>query len=189
MQEIICRNFEQSITEAMDKYNAPGIAASLIINGDVAFSKTFGVSKIGDTVAPITTSTIFAIMSIAKSFTATAIMQLAEKEEIDLNSPVSTYLPYFYVEDEKYKKSPITIKQLLSHTAGFSEYFWVASLQDQNLVKLIRGVPQYEGILNDFPDHVLKKIRNREDVTRYFSNAKLHYNPGEGWQYCLCNSR
>jgi CubicO group peptidase (beta-lactamase class C family) len=93
-------------------------------------------------------------------------------------------LPYFHVKDEKYIKHPITVKQLLSHTAGFPEYFPIASLQDQNLVKLYRGIPEYEVIMRYFSDEVLSKITKREDVSRYFANVKLQYNPGEGWQYC-----
>lgn len=185
MRDTQILKFEQCIIEAMRKYNAPGIIASLVINKEIAYSKGFGVTRIGDFAVPITSDTIFSIMSITKSFTATAIMQLVETMNICLDDPVSNYLPYFQVQDEeKYIKNPITVKQLLSHTAGFPEYFPIASLQDQNLAKLYRGIPQYEAIMSNFPDEVLTKIKNREDVTRYFANVKLQYNPGEGWQYC-----
>jgi glutaminase len=84
VQSTYIRNFEQSIIEAMDKYNAPGIVASLIDNREIAYSKAFGVSKIGDFPVPVTTDTIFSIMSITKSFTASAIMQLVETMNIAL---------------------------------------------------------------------------------------------------------
>ena len=101
-----------------------------------------------------------------------------------LDDPVSKYLPYFQLQDELFIKNPITIKQLLSHTAGFPEYIPIASLKDKNLLQMYRGIPQYKEIMSQFSDEVLDKIKSREDVTRYFTNVKLQYKPGEGWQYC-----
>ncbi|WP_416150063.1 serine hydrolase domain-containing protein [Salipaludibacillus sp. HK11] len=184
MRPTYIRNFEKTVSEAMKKYHAPGIVARLLVNREIVYSKSFGVSKIGDIPTPLTNDTIFSIMSITKSFTATAIMQLVEKGSISLDDRVSDYLPYFHINDQKYIENPITIKQLLSHTAGFPEFYPIVSLQDRNLVKLYRGAPQYEAIISKFPDEVLSKIKNREDITRYFENVQLQYKPGEDWQYC-----
>ncbi|ALS25604.1 serine hydrolase [Paenibacillus sp. 32O-W] len=181
MQPAFIYNFEKTIIHAIEKNNAPGLVANIVLDRELAYSKAFGVSKAS---VPITSDTIFSIMSISKSFTATAIMQLVEKRVILLDDPVSNYLPYFHIHDEKYKKNPITVKQLLSHTAGFPEYFPIASFQDHNLVNMFRGVPKYNALLENFSEELLGKIKTREDVTRYFAHVKLQYDPGEGWQYC-----
>ncbi|WP_318617596.1 serine hydrolase domain-containing protein [Sporosarcina sp. YIM B06819] len=171
------------IQEAKEQYLAPGIVVNLITNGEIAYSKGFGFSQVDNVDKPITAKTTFSIMSITKSFTATSIMQLVEQGLLSLDDPVSRYLPYFQVHDETLTHQ-ITIRQLLSHTAGFPGDFWIASLKDPNLIPLMKEVPEYQSILQQFPEIVLNKIRNREDVTRYFSNVNLLFEPGQGWHYC-----
>jgi len=61
----------------------------------------------------------FHIASISKTFTATAVIQLAEKGKIDINKPLIAYLTYFGMNDERYRR--ITIKQMLNHTSGFPD--------------------------------------------------------------------
>ena len=65
---------------------------------------------------PVTADTPFLIGSISKSFTAMAVMKLAEAEKIELGAPVSRYLDVF----KDRPSGAITIRQLLSHTSGFS---------------------------------------------------------------------
>src|SRR5699024_6907666 len=118
-----------------------------------------------------------------KSFTATSIMQLVEQGLIELDAPVSRYLPYFKIKNEALTQQ-LTVRQVLSHTAGFPGDFWIASLQDRNLARLMQQAPEYHSILEQFPEDVLNTINNREDVSKYFSNAQLLYEPGQGWHYC-----
>jgi len=86
--------------------------------------------------------------SVTKTFVATAVMQLVEKGKIDLDAPLTRYLPYFRLSDERYRA--ITIRQTLSHTSGIPDtvnYNWdkpeydagalerfVRSIADQKLV-------------------------------------------------------
>ncbi|MEK4302478.1 serine hydrolase domain-containing protein [Oceanobacillus sp. FSL K6-0251] len=175
--------FEGLIDEAREQYFAPGVVVNLISNGEVAYSKSFGYAEMDNVDKPITAETIFPIMSITKSFTATAIMQLVQEGLLALDDPISLHLPYFHTHDDAVTEQ-ITIKQLLSHTAGFPGDFWIASLQDRNLLSLIKQAPEYELIVQQFPEETLNKIKNREDVTRYFSNANLLFEPGQGWSYC-----
>ena len=67
----------------------------------------------------MTPQTPFIIGSVAKSFTALAIMQLVEANKIDLDAPVQRYLPWFRVADEK-ASAEITVRHLLNHTSGIS---------------------------------------------------------------------
>src|SRR5699024_3813351 len=57
-------------------------------------------------------------------------------------------------------------------------------LQDRNLAHLMQQAPEYHSLLEQFPEDVLNTIKNREDVSKYFSNAQLLYEPGQGWHYC-----
>ena len=67
----------------------------------------------------MTPQTPFIIGSVAKSFTALAVMQLVEANKIDLDAPVQRYLPWFRVADEK-ASAEITVRHLLNHTSGIS---------------------------------------------------------------------
>ena len=97
MQQAYIQNFEQSIMNSMEQHHAPGIVGSLIVNREAVYSKAFGVAQLDNTAAPMTPDTVFSIMSIAKSFTATAIMQLAEKMIIGLRRSCFKVLTLFSV--------------------------------------------------------------------------------------------
>src|SRR5699024_7486380 len=88
--------FEGLIDEAREQYFAPGVVVNLISNGEVAYSKSFGYAEMDNVDKPITAETIFPIMSITKSFTATAIMQLVQEGLLALDDPISLHLPYFH---------------------------------------------------------------------------------------------
>lgn len=66
---------------------------------------------------PVTPSTVYAIGSVTKSFTATAILQLRDRGLLNLDSPVQRYIPWFRLADAETSQS-ITLRHLLSHTSG-----------------------------------------------------------------------
>lgn len=78
MRDSFIENFEQSVVDAMEKNKVPGMAASILIDREVAYCRAWGVSRHGDRSAPMTPDTVCAVMSVAKGFTATAVMQLVE---------------------------------------------------------------------------------------------------------------
>ena len=53
--------------------------------------------------------------SVTKTFTATAVVQLWEQGKVDLDAPVTRYVPYFQMQDERY--TAITVRQMLSHVS------------------------------------------------------------------------
>jgi CubicO group peptidase (beta-lactamase class C family) len=63
----------------------------------------------------------YALGSITKIFTATAVMRMIEQKQIGLDSPVRSYLPELELEDSRLGSSPITIKHLLSHSSGLPD--------------------------------------------------------------------
>jgi CubicO group peptidase (beta-lactamase class C family) len=103
----------------MERQRIPGMAVVVIKNGQVQELKGYGVADI-TTKQPVTPDTKFAIGSTTKPFTAMAIMMLVEEGKVNLDAPVSQYLT-----DLPAQWQPLTIRQLLSHTAGlYEDYDW-----------------------------------------------------------------
>jgi CubicO group peptidase (beta-lactamase class C family) len=120
--------FMQSL---IDTAKIHGITIAITKDKEIVYSKAFGVanSQTKDNLRP---EHIFHVASISKTFTATAVMQLAEKGKIDINKPLVHYLPYFKMDDERYKT--ITIKQMLNHTSGIpdvEDYEWEKAVADE----------------------------------------------------------
>jgi CubicO group peptidase (beta-lactamase class C family) len=93
---------------------APGLAYAVVENGE-SFSGARGEILVGSG-RPVTADTPFLLGSISKGFTAMAVMKLAEAGELALGAPVSRYLDVF----KGRPSGAITLRQLLSHTSGFS---------------------------------------------------------------------
>ncbi len=92
----------------------PGLSMVIALGGDILYAKGFGLAD-GPKGMAATPDTVYQWGSIAKVVTVTAIMQLREKGLVDLDAPISRYLDYFPSE------YPITVLQLLNHSAGMPE--------------------------------------------------------------------
>jgi CubicO group peptidase (beta-lactamase class C family) len=101
---------------------APGCAAAVSLNGDVVFEKAFGLADLEHNV-PNTIQTIFESGSVAKQFTAAAVVLLQQDGKLSLDDPVKKYIP----ELPDYG-SPLTIRHLLNHTSGLRDWGTVLSL-------------------------------------------------------------
>jgi CubicO group peptidase (beta-lactamase class C family) len=115
LDSALVAKIEATITQTMKTYQIPGLAIGIIKDGQVAYTKGFGLAEVG-TDRAVTPETVFQLGSNSKTVVVTAIMQLKEQGKIDLDAPVAAYLPYFQLADERYKE--ITIRQLLSHRSG-----------------------------------------------------------------------
>jgi CubicO group peptidase (beta-lactamase class C family) len=116
---------EEKIFDAYYYYDLPGIAVGVGTgqNG-LEFAKSFGKKNVTtrETLKP---KDIFHMASMAKLFTGTGIMQLWENGLLDLDVPITTYLNWFLMGNPQAKQ--ITIRQLLTHTAGMpdvQDYHW-----------------------------------------------------------------
>ena len=106
------------IDRFLEFYSLPGFAISVVKGQKVIFAKGYGVQSV-DEPAPVTLQTVFSTASVTKLFTGIAVMQLYDVGLVDINSPVSAYLPYFKLKDPRYRW--ITLKQMLSHTSGMPD--------------------------------------------------------------------
>ena len=127
------------VEQEMSACRIPGFALAVLQNGQLLYIKGYGrADPIGREVLP---DTPFYIASLSKSFTALAIMQLVELDQIDLDERVRAYLPWFTLEDAETSDS-ITIRHLLNHTSTLVEdaEFAVATLRgdDTSIVQLVK---------------------------------------------------
>lgn len=101
----------------MTKDLIPGLAAVIIKSGRIAWSRGYGYADIGAGRRMDPAATIQNIGSISKTITGTAVMQLVERNLIDLDQDVSRYVQ-FPVQHPKYPAVPITCRLLLTHRSG-----------------------------------------------------------------------
>ena len=109
-------NPDKKLTELTGKRGNIGITAAYSVNGDIKWSNSAG-NLCSENNNPFSTTTLTRIASISKNFTAVAIMQLVEKNLVELDTPVENYLSNFPSD-----KKEVTVRQLLAHTAGIPQY-------------------------------------------------------------------
>ncbi|GMX66686.1 serine hydrolase [Paenibacillus elgii] len=110
--------FEAYAKAMMEKEAIPGAAVAVSLRGETVYQQGFGVRNM-ETGDPVTSDTVFGIASVTKSFTALAIMQLAEEGKLSLDDPVTKHLPEFKLRTSGGMRSEgIRVRHLLSHTAG-----------------------------------------------------------------------
>ncbi|WP_404962585.1 serine hydrolase domain-containing protein [Streptomyces sp. 147326] len=127
-------------------HHVPGASLALLVDGTVHELAT-GVLHRG-TGVEATTDSVFQMGSIAKIYTATLIMQLAESGELDLDAPVVDLLPEFSVADPEAARA-ITARRLLSHTGGLTcDFTHDSGRGDDCLAKYVEAA---KGVALDCP--------------------------------------
>lgn len=119
--EQLIPTLEAEIPAAMAANDVPGLAIGICDADGTRWSRGFGTTTRGGDV-PITTATRFSVQSTSKLVTATAAMVAVAQGLVDLDAPISRYLPGFTV-NSAFDADPcdlITLRHLLSHTAGFT---------------------------------------------------------------------
>ncbi len=169
----------------VDDGKIPGGVAVIAHRGRVAFSTAFGYRNL-ETKELMTEDTIFAIASMSKPITCVGVMRLVEQGKVGLDDPIARYIPE--LKDLRVLGDPkndtdteiatvaarrgVTVRDLLSHTSGFSYGSFMSSND-----RLGKG---YALARVQAPG--LKTIA--EQVTR-LARAPLAHQPGEGWTYGL----
>jgi len=121
-------DYEDKIEFLMRMGHIPSLAACIVKNDSLVWSKAYGYSDIKQK-KHATLDTVYPIASVTKLITATAIMQLYDQGEFDLDDDVSNYLP-FELRNPKFPDDPITFRMILAHHSSldnellrFSVYF------------------------------------------------------------------
>jgi CubicO group peptidase (beta-lactamase class C family) len=155
------KELEVVLQEIMTRWGVPGLAIGMVEGDQIIYAKGFGVQSL-ETQTPVTLDSVFCVQSIGKCFVATAMMQLVERGKVNLDAPLVQYLPYFQMDDERYRH--ITIRQALSHTSGMPDF------PDTEYVEWVRDHPEADD-------------GAAERFVRSLSSKKLTANPGERFSY------
>lgn len=126
------------VGSALDTTGIPGATVSVVANGQVLTERGYGLANVGSDDTPARDvdpdETLFRIGSVSKVVTATAVMQLVENGRLDLDTNVQEYLDF----DLPTPEGAVTLRHLLTHTAGFEER-----------VKGLIGAPGSQPVLRD----------------------------------------
>ena len=113
------------IQNQMKEHNIVGATLAVVQDGEIILLKGYGFADRESRTLVDPSTTLFRPGSTAKLFTWTAVMQLVEEGKIDLDADVNEYLdfglPEHLLGDNNAAPEPITIKHLLTHTAGFED--------------------------------------------------------------------
>ncbi len=107
------------ISAEMARERIPGAGFVFVEDGRVLLQRGYGLADVAHDRRVDPSSTIWRVGSISKVFTATAVMQLVDRGLVDLDAPVDRYVRR--VSIPRTYEDPVTVRQLLDHTAGFDE--------------------------------------------------------------------
>ena len=105
------------IKEQMAYRQLPSLTIGIVYDQELIWAQGYGYADL-ERQAPATPRTLYRIASITKTFTATAIMQLRDAGRLRLDDPVVDYLPWFQLRNPFDQAPVVTIRHLLTHTAG-----------------------------------------------------------------------
>jgi CubicO group peptidase (beta-lactamase class C family) len=136
--------------------DSPGCGVGVSRNGAVIFERGYGLANLERRV-PITSSTVFHLASITKSFTAMSVLLAAERGVLSLDDEVSKYVPDWSAREHK-----VTIRHLLAHTSGLRDAY------------VLQGWAPNNGNTND----AFLKILARQRGLNFAPGAEYQYNNG-----------
>ncbi|MGC9521798.1 MAG: serine hydrolase domain-containing protein [Anaerolineae bacterium] len=142
--EQLWSSLSEWVPRQMEKNDVPGVVVG-ILHGDETYTAGFGVTNV-DHPLSVTDETLFQIGSITKTFTTTALMRLVERDELDLDAPVRTYVPDFRVADEA-ASSQVTLRHIVTHVSGwFGDFFHDTGSGDDAIRKYVAAMADLEQV-------------------------------------------
>ena len=135
------------IPSQLQNRNIAGGVVSVVKDGQVLFQKGYGYADFEAKKPVLPGETLFRPGSISKLFTATAVMQLVEQGKLDLDRDVNDYLDFAI---PKTYPEPVTLRQLLTHTAGFEETLKNLFVAHESDMKSLRAY-----LVNQMPARIL----------------------------------
>ncbi|MGH9498760.1 MAG: serine hydrolase domain-containing protein [Terriglobales bacterium] len=123
----------------MQRQHIPGLSLLVTRDGKIVRAQGYGFANL-ELQVPVKPETIFQSGSIGKQFTATAIMMLVEEGKVHLDDPITNYF-----KDAPPAWQHVTIRELLSHTAGFTDYpgkfDFHKDYSEADLLKIVEAIP------------------------------------------------
>lgn len=143
--------------DELAKTGVPSASVAIVKDGQIAYLRAYGNARLGPD-APATPEMRYSIGSVSKQFTAAAILLLQEQGKLSLDDKVSKFIPGLTRGDE------VTIRQLLSHTSGYQDY-WP---QDYVMPMMLQPV-------------------DAQKILDTWARKPLDFDPGTKWQYSNTN--
>jgi D-alanyl-D-alanine carboxypeptidase len=141
------------VAKALTDSGTPAVSLAIVKDGKIAFAKAYGDARLAPK-TPATAAMRFSIGSVSKQFMAAALLIAQENVKLSLNDPVGKYLPGLT------RANDITVRQLLSHTSGYQDYY-----------------PQ------DYVPPFMREPVTAAAILDRFANKPLDFEPGTAWQY------
>jgi D-alanyl-D-alanine carboxypeptidase len=157
MPDDLTSGVRSTVTQQLGDAGAPGAGVAIVVDGEIVFAGGIGSTDLAGH-EPLPDDARFYIYSVTKTLEAAIVLQLAERSELDLDAAIQRYLPELPIA------TPLTIRQVLSHTAGLPDY---------------GGMPEYSAAVRSQPEVAWT---SEEFLDRTLGRG-LQFDPGEGWGY------
>jgi D-alanyl-D-alanine carboxypeptidase len=144
-------------TQVLEQTGVPSASVSVVQHGKLVYTQAYGKARLQPP-EPATPDMRYSIGSISKQFTAAAILMLQQDGKLSLDDPVGKYVPGLTRGDE------VTIRQILSHTSGYQDY-WP---EDYLMTPMVQPTTV---------QHILDT----------WAKKPLDFDPGTQWQYSNTN--
>ncbi len=126
-----------SLAERMAVYNVPGVSIAYIRDGKIAWARGYGLKQKGG--EPVTPDTLFQAGSISKPVAAMSVLSLVQAGKLDLDADVNRYLRRWKVlADSLTARTPVTLRGLLSHTAGVTVHGFPGYAKGEKIPTLVQ---------------------------------------------------
>ena len=170
--------FEELVKQVKRQYQAAGIAIAIVDgDGNTVYENYFGHRDV-EKELPMDQDTIFGMASVTKSFVALSVMQLCEKGMLDLDDPISKYIPEFTNKNQK----TVRVRHLLNHSAG---YYPLGRIQIRQLSEKLGYSEEKDGelaFITELADAGVKEVAEQLDAQTMESG--LIGEPGQYMSYC-----
>ena len=147
--------------QVLDQTGVPSASVAVVKAGKLVYTHAYGQARLATPTTPAVPATPqmrYSIGSISKQFTATAILMLQEEGKLSLDDPVGKYVPGLTRGDE------VTIRQILSHTSGYQDYW-----------------PE------DYVMTPMLHAESSQQILDTWAKKPLDFEPGTQWQYSNTN--
>jgi CubicO group peptidase (beta-lactamase class C family) len=139
-------DLDRLAADVMADWKVPGAALAVVQDGKVVLTRAYGQRDV-EANLPVTPGTRFAILSITKSFTATALALLHHEGRLDWSKPVRDYMPEFRLSDPVATER-VTVLDLLCHRTGLPRHDWVHEPGDRDPADML-GVMRHLELSRD----------------------------------------
>ncbi len=153
----LAQRVDRIATQVLEETGVPSASVAVVKGGKLVYAKAYGKARLKPEVAA-TAEMRYSIGSISKQFTAAAILLLQEQGKLTLDDPVGKYVPGLTRGDE------VTIRQILSHTSGYQDYW-----------------PE------DYVMTPMLKPEMAQQILDTWAKKPLDFEPGTQWQYSNTN--